>query len=342
MKARIAALALALGLGGCAGASGTVSVQNDMFFGGTDRHYTNGLFLATLGGPGEGPESVRRLAREALPDLTRGRQVLLGGAIGQEIYTPEDIERVVPDPADRPYAGWTFARFSLVAATPPTGASGDAETIDRFDLDLGVVGPASLAADTQQWWHETWGFREPRGWGRQLRNEPGLVASWERSLPARSVGAIDPGPLTGGLLGPLDLEVTPHLTASAGNVLTFAGAGATVRVGQNLPRLFGAPLLRSIGGTLPERGGAEPGWYLFVGAEARAVLRNLFLDGNTFRGGPGVEKRNLVGDLQFGAGLTWGSWRLTYAQVMRTREFAGQDFGDSFGTILLSFPLGPG
>ncbi|WP_207485773.1 lipid A deacylase LpxR family protein [Arenibaculum pallidiluteum] len=333
---RLRAIPFALALGACAGASGTVNIQNDAFLGGTDRHYTNGLYFGALGAP---PQRLAETAKAILPEAMAGRELLAGAALSQQMYTPSDIGLRPPDPDDRPYAGWLFGRLSLVAAEapPPVAPAVDAPAwrlapVDRFDLDVGMVGPYSLAADTQRWWHRTWGFQEPRGWGSQIQNEPGLVASWERSLPLRGTR----------VLGPLDVELTPHVTASLGNVFTFAGAGGTVRIGQNLPRLLGAPLLRSIGGALPERGDEELGWYVFAGTEGRAVARNLFLDGNTFRdNSPDVDRSTFVADVQVGAGLTFGRWRLTYVQSFRTQEFRGQDFGDSFGSVLLSFPLGP-
>ena len=328
------AAALAAGLAACTDASGTLTLQNDAFLGGTDRHYTNGLYFGGLAAAGP---TLSGVARSVLPAPIEDREILAGAALSQQMYTPADITTPMPDPNERPYAGWLFARMSLVAAEPrpmagsAAAAGWRAAPVDRFDLDLGVVGPYSLAGDTQRRWHDIWGLKEPRGWGSQLRNEPGLVASWEHSRPLRRTAA----------LGSIDLELTPHVTASLGNVFTFAGVGGTVRMGQNLPRLLGAPLLRSIGGALPEQGAEDFGWYVFAGAEGRAVARNLFLDGNTFRDSPNVDRRTLVADIQVGAGMTFGRWRLTYVQAFRTAEYSGQNFGDSFGSILLSFPLGP-
>jgi hypothetical protein len=77
-------------------------------------------------------------------------------------------------------------------------------------------------------------------------------------------------------------------------------------------------------------------WYLFAGVEGRAVARNIFLDGNTFKDSRSVDKEPLVGDLQWGVTLTWQGARLSYTHVWRTREFTTQDGGDQFGSISLS------
>ena len=82
------------------------------------------------------------------------------------------------------------------------------------------------------------------------------------------------------------------------------------------------------------------GWYLFPGIEGRAVARNIFLDGNTFRDSRNVDKEPLVGDLQFGIAITWRNLRLGYTHVLRTREFKGQgDRRDDFGALSLSLQL---
>jgi hypothetical protein len=78
------------------------------------------------------------------------------------------------------------------------------------------------------------------------------------------------------------------------------------------------------------------GWYLFAGIEGRAVARNIFLDGNTFRGSRSVDKKHLVGDLQIGFVLDWSGLRLGYTHVLRTREFQTQESEDNFGSFSLS------
>src|SRR3546814_13149223 len=75
------------------------------------------------------------------------------------------------------------------------------------------------------------------------------------------------------------------------------------------------------------------GWYVFAGAEGRAVARNIFLDGNTFQDSPSVDKEVLVGDLSAGVVMTFGDLRLSYVQVLRTKEFEGQDGVRLFGAF---------
>ena len=81
------------------------------------------------------------------------------------------------------------------------------------------------------------------------------------------------------------------------------------------------------------------GWYLFAGVEGRAIAHNIFLDGNTFRDSRSVDKKPFVADLQVGVALTWRTARLSYAHVLRTREYDHQPDPEDFGALTLSLPL---
>jgi hypothetical protein len=74
-------------------------------------------------------------------------------------------------------------------------------------------------------------------------------------------------------------------------------------------------------------------WSVFAGLEGRAVGRNIFLDGNTFRDSPSVDKKYFVGDANIGVALTYGRTQLTYTLNWRSEEFQGQDKPDIFGAI---------
>lgn len=75
----------------------------------------------------------------------------------------------------------------------------------------------------------------------------------------------------------------------------------------------------------------------FGTADGRAVARDIFLDGNTFRDSPSVTKKPFVADLGAGVGLIAGPWQLTYTQVWRTREFKTQRGRfNNFGSVTLS------
>jgi len=313
----------------------TIQFENDLFSG-SDQHFTHGTRFAYLSP--EGQDWVENLAR-LVPIFDPGSKRRVSYALGQNIFTPEDITRRVPDPTDRPYAGWLYATVGLV--------SEKGDRLDNLALDVGVVGPASFADETQTRWHRAFGFTKPEGWDHQLENEPGVVLYYERKWRKGLELQIPELPLIAdlpvishlGLVDNLGVDVSPHIGGALGNVFTYGALGVTFRFGDDLPIDYGPPRIRpSLPGTDHFRPAANGGlgWYLFSGIEVRAVARNIFLDGNTFTGGPSVDKRPIVADFQFGLAITAGPARLAYTHVIRTEEFFGQNAPDQFGGLSLS------
>lgn len=307
----------------------TIYFEND-YFGGTDQNYTNGAKLSWLTSDLSdwGQSGWRRSMLGVLPFVNRpGTQKNFGFSVGQNIYTPSDTDARVPDPTDRPYAGWSYAEISFI--------SKDARRADIISIQAGIVGPSSLAEDTQRTVHEWLNESSPRGWDYQLRDEPGVNLIYERRYRFVSRTLFDT----------LGMDLVPHGGFSLGNVQTHAMAGATLRLGINLPSDFGVALARggSIGASpvddLDPRvpGGRGFGFFVFAGAEGRAVVRDIFLDGNTRKDSPSVDKEPLVADLMAGFGLVAGRWQLTGAFVHRTKEFETQpDPWSRFGSVTLS------
>lgn len=299
----------------------TLVVENDLFSN-RDGHYTSGVRFSWVPGRNtSAPEWAVKTARVA-PWFPERGEIRHGYAIGQSMFTPRDITTPNPPLSDRPYAGWLYATIGLGAES--------GRQLDQFAITIGMIGPASLAEQSQKLVHQITSSREPQGWDTQLRNEPGIIVSYQRSWRRRVATNVFGN----------RLDFTPHLGAALGNVYTHANAGLTVRFGQQLPIDYGPP--RILPG-MPGPGDFSPasdfGWYLFAGVEGRAVARNIFLDGNTFRDSRSVEKEPLVGDLQFGIVLDWSDVRVSYTHVLRTREFTTQVGNDDFGAIGVSVKL---
>jgi hypothetical protein len=295
----------------------TVQFENDIVAD-ADGQFTHGTRLAWMSPEGQVPEWARRIA-DAIPRLAEVSTKRIVYSLGQSIFTPDDITIEEPVPEDRPYAGWLYAGIGLVSVGE--------RALDNLEINVGVVGPASFAEQTQTAFHRWFGFDRPEGWRHQLENEPGLELVFERKWRAWQKFGV------GGLGG----DVVPHVGVALGNVLTQGAAGLTLRIGDDLPNDYGPPRIRP---SLPGSDYFDPedrfGWYFFVGAEGRAVGRNIFLDGNTFRDSPRVDKRNLVADFQAGIAVIFGRVRLAYTHVLRTREFETQDDPGQFGAFSVS------
>ncbi len=120
---------------------------------------------------------------------------------------------------------------------------------------------------------------------------------------------------------------------------TYAGTGATVTFGPYTSRIQDTPprVRPSMPGTgffdTPDR---EISWSLFAGFNGRAMARNIFLDGNTFRDSHSVDKKILVGDANIGATIGFDDYRLSYTLNYRTKEFRKQDDPSIFGSLTLT------
>lgn len=274
----------------------TLTWENDLLAG-TDRHYTNGLRIELAG----------RLDPRVLPAWLAGDEAEWGLAVGQRIYTPERLDEVALVTDDRPYAGWSYLALSVTRRVAALAWE------DRIGLTLGIVGPASGAQATHELAHGLFRSESPRGWRHQLRDEPTFSLAYRASVQ-----------LSRGEVGGLTCDVRPTLGVSFGNVATFASLGAAARFGLGVPDASEAwpPPLRL---------------YLTASAEVRLVGYDVFLDGSLlYRGGPRVEKEQVVGDLSVGLVLSvHDRVSLAYTHTARTAEFAGQDGVDQFASVSL-------
>lgn len=312
-------------------AKGTLSfvAENDLFGSSRDQHYTHGSKMSWLSPRNGAPEFAHDVAN-FLPMFPDGGSLRISYSAGQSLFTPDDIRNAVPPEDTRPYAGWLYAGLGIVSESD--------DQIDSLDLNIGMVGPASLAEDTQKIWHGFVGSPEPLGWGTQIKNEPGILLTYERKW--RSLIQFDEEDIALlGLWPGLGIDVTPHVGGAVGNVLTYGAAGATLRFGEDLRNDLGGP--QRIRPSLPGSAYFDPvdllGWYLFAGVEGRVVARNIFLDGNSFRDSRSVDKETLVGDLQLGAAIIFPVARIAYTHIIRSKEFETQEDIDQFGAISVSF-----
>lgn len=297
----------------------TLLFENDLFFH-TDRDYTNGVLAAYTTAPSDTPDWARAAAH-LLPIFPRTDDVRASYALGQNMYTPTDVSLANPPRSERPYAGYLYAALGLVAE--------EDDHLDQLQLQIGVVGPASLAEQTQKFVHKVVHATHPEGWATQLKNEPGVVLIYERSWRNR-----DPWKVMG-----LSAEMNPHVGAAVGNVYDYANAGVMMRFGYDLFDDYG-PMRIDPG--LPGSNFYEPrdgdfSWYVFAGLDGRLMGRNLFLDGNTFQSSRSVAKLPLVGDLQFGAAVSFRHMRVAFTHVFRTKEYRTQPGVDQFGAVSVSF-----
>jgi hypothetical protein len=294
----------------------SILFENDIFYN-SDHDYTNGVEFAYTTAPDDTPGWAERATRGLFHNKgdVRARY-----GFGQDIFTPHNLALTNPPLTDRPYAGFLYGALGLVEDT--------GTDLDQLQFTLGVVGPASVAEETQKMVHSIFNDRKPMGWSTQLRDEPGLIIEYNRS-----VKLIKPRSLLGAVF-----DIEPNYGAAIGNVYDYVDAGAMARFGFNLPKDYGPMRIQP---SLPGSDYFEPtaglGAYVFAGVDGRAIARNLFLDGNSFETSRSVSKKSLVGDLVLGAAVTFDSFRLAFTHDIRTREYKTQPAADQFGAVDLTF-----
>lgn len=311
----------------------SVYLENDTFAG-TDELYTSGTKLTWISPDLMNYQEDSRLPTWSYPLIKwlpfvkkPGFQRAISISIGQNIYTPEDIERSDLIEEDQPYAGIAYFAIGF--------QSKNSRQMDTLEFDMGVVGPRSYAEESQRFVHKWINSDHPKGWDNQLKNEPTLDVIYMRKRKL----------LQSGVGSDFGYDVIPHVGARLGNVFTYANAGTQVRFGWNLPNDFGTFLIRpgcECNAPLDER---DPrlfprerfGIHVFAAVDAHAVLRDISLDGNTFRDSHRVDKEHLTANLMAGLGLTVGRFKISYAYVYQTKKFKAQKDEHIFGTITVSF-----
>lgn len=298
----------------------TLVVENDAFGGrGRDENYTSGVRFSYLDINANMPNIAYQLD-DFIPTFEINETTNVFYSIGQNLYTPSNIQQAMANPNDRPWAAHLYGAIGLSTVT-------DNHT-DEVELSLGVVGPLALGEQTQKFVHKyiTTDSPEPQGWDNQLKNEPAILLGWQREYT--DYKNLD--------FGDFSLNTSPYYGLTLGNVYTFADTGVSFSFKPNSEYWQDNPVRVKPG--LPGTGyydlpADKWSWYLFSGIEGRAVARNIFLDGNTFRSSPDTDKKHFVADANAGIAFTYNNYRISYTMVYRTKEFDGQDSDTVFGAL---------
>lgn len=303
----------------------TVLEEDDSLPFNSDKHYTQGARLDYLG-PDVQPGSKWD---KPFDWLSFGPFFGNGGGqhvsrkysleFGQNIYTPK-AHFNPPPPTDEPYAGWLYFGANLLQDT-------GGRYLDHVGIQAGIVGPAALAEPVQNDFHALIGANRFHGWSHQIRDEPGLVLTYDRHWRVPVIGN-----------GADGVDIVPEAGATIGNVYDYGEVSAIIRIGHNLKVDYGPERINpGISGTDyfdTQYANDTWGYYFFAGVGGRAVGKNIFLDGNNFRHSPSVGHKTLVGDVQVGLAVyqTVG-WRLDLSATRQSQSFPGQRGQDVVGAI---------
>ena len=308
--------------------------ENDWFLY-SDRDYTGGLRLAyttpnasdwshlpVAGWLGSAFNHVSLIDSSAAQDA-------IGAYANLNIYTPDILTLDPPNAKDHPYAGWTSVGYDLIR-----------QTMDRraiFEMNFGLVGPTSGAEQLQKSFHSLIGSTQPAGWAYQIKDEPVVQLTYRQDWrPAFLTNLNSSGS------GPINYDVIGHVLGTAGNGFDYAATGLIARVGYHLPADFGVarPRLGEIDSAPFQATGAsapETNWaYLCLGTEARAVARDITVDGNTFTTNSysQVNHAPFVAEYYGGAAVEYGWFRGSFLIVYESHTFNTQSQAGQWRGIL--------
>lgn len=305
-------------------------IENDIFAG-SDEQYTNGLkFTWSRYGLSELPDDTC-LHRWLYPfanvlgfDKPESEKALTF-SIGQNIYTPKDIESSELILDDRPYAGVTYIELGFHRKLK--------KHMHTYGLCFGIVGPHSYAEEIQTEVHKLLDANEPKGWEHQLKDELiiNLIYDYKQKV------------LASGINNGFGGDIIINAGGALGTAKTYGNIGLATRYGWNVPNdcgnfpiqpatCFNAELKQS-SSSMRKRFGV----HLFASVSGQAVIRDIFLDGNSFRDSHSVDKKPFVGVFMGGMGLVIHRAKIVFAYVRRTKTFETQLDPESFGSINFSF-----
>ncbi|MDZ7630255.1 MAG: lipid A deacylase LpxR family protein [Gemmatimonadaceae bacterium] len=335
----------------------SLTMENDAFFGSSDSSYTNGIRVSwdLLRYSRRLTAISRVLTLEALVDKVRGGRALttardacapheareggtrncmsLGFSIAQTMFTPSDIIDPRLQVDDRPYAGMLFGSVYVNRLRNRAQYA--------TELQLGVIGPASRAEDTQSLAHWTWSSvsGKPRGWDNQLRNrlQVGLVNTYQYRLFERCTAGACNGASSEGRW----FDLTPRVEGVLATHMVRGSGGALLRLGYGFPDAVG--LTRVPTTMAVEAGAGRPAvWFNgFVSIDQRAVLHNTFITGASPFGADRWNDVRRIGlarsvrELSGGGALGFSRGTIVVQVVQRSREYVPDGGSHRFGSVTL-------
>ncbi len=251
--------------------------------------------------------------------------VYISFSLVNQIYTPEDLNVTELIVDDRPYTGWTYVEVAL-------HKSSNAHLRSLY-LQVGYIGPRSKSEQIQTAIHKMTGSEPPMGWDNQLKNEIGVNLRY--IYKSRFV----PQPFYG-----IETSFIPFVEADLGNISVQASTGISMRIGWNIPKDFGVSSLDTGGEVgIPINGGYNEmlkkawGFSFNLSGAGSAVIRDIMLDGNSFKTSHSVEKNNFVGYLGYGFSLRYKKFMFEYINNVNSKKFVLEEKPHAVGTVVASW-----
>jgi len=333
----------------------SITVENDFFFFQdlTDKFYTNGIRFESIGKRFNDKNYLlnRLLIRHSRK--SEGVDIMYGSFFGQNMYTPNVISSPDIQINDRPFAGWLYFGAKSIST------SSKRSNRITSELYLGIVGPYALAGETQTFIHKITNSTIPKGWPNQVDSDLGInyVFRYESLL-----GVLKPMWLQGFVStngGQYEYsksfaEAIWFTEVNCGTVFDNVGIGGIVRIGYMNPYFSSynfsstqiPKFMAEITSSEKKRFGSFmknfSQVFVFVRPQIRFVVYNAMLQGGLLNDQSpyvvsGGNVNQLFGQVDYGLGLNYRSFTLSYYQSIRTKEFSFSDNAPTWGGVNIVF-----
>jgi hypothetical protein len=204
--------------------------------------------------------------------------------------------------------------------------------MDSYDLQIGFVGPSVKMERVQKVVHDIIGAHEPPGWDEQIRDEFILQFNYER----RWYQALNE------VYG-FKRDIIYYAGCNLGNASTKGVGGFLYRIGNKNFKDFGYKRIDYRGyNNIPLNKNIKYDekyiYDLLLWAEGGVVLKDIFLDGNTFKDSPHtVDKEYFVAKGGFGFSIRYKKFEVDYIKTFSTKEFKTQSYYHNYGSLVFSY-----
>lgn len=316
---------------GAAAGDMAVSLQfdNDLLSS-SDRNYTSGMRLSASNeapaGEGIGFHALDKVNAWLGLKHSEGAATRVNTyGLSLLIFTPEDVDALVPPTGERPYAGYLSLARAYRKATESTSST--------LTLSIGLTGPNALAEDAQDWAHRINDEERFKGWESQVPEEIVIQAAYDRRFRA-----IDLIPGETGVAADIWWEHGFGL----GNYRTFAYGGTSVRIGSHLHGYHSVPEIHpsSLSQSNPYREAQSNDWqwFAYLAGRVNAVAHDITLDGPLFREYEyAVESRPFVGEASIGLGVSRGSYEFLISHTFLTEVFESQNDNHDYASMMILY-----
>lgn len=282
--------------------------DNDSYLAqGSDRYYTNGLFIYFR----------HALNQEKLDAKLEKKTYEV--SVGQKMYNP--ISGYSPDPTrqDRPFAGYLYAAGALNWFYTN-------ESVLKMGAEIGTTGPNSLAEDGQELLHDVVGFYALDGWQYQVKNAMAvnLSAQYTRLLHRASNNATD---------------FSFEGYANAGTTFSGAGAGILFRAG-GLNQLFNSAYTNAvIGNNAKTKALVKREVFFYAKPQLNFVAYDATIQGSMFNNDDPVtfDVKPLVFAQQIGFNYSSQRFTVDFGMIFKTKEIKSTAKAHQYGAISMFY-----